>query len=132
MVKSASGGRGPSQRQLRVGELLREALSEVLARGHFRDPMLDDGHITVTEVRAAPDLRSARVFVMPLGGEAAEEKLEALRRAGPYLRGEVNRRVRLKYSPVLHFELDQTFDEVGRIDRLLAPDTSDEAAPDGS
>lgn len=117
--KAAARGDGPSQRQLRVGEVLREALIEALARAHFRDPLLAEAHITVTEVRPSPDLRHAKVYVMPLGGEDSEVLVEALRRAAPYLRSEVNRRVRLKYSPALQFELDRSFDEADRIDALL-------------
>ena len=109
----------PSQRQRRVGELIRGALSEALARGEFRDPVLSEVRFTVTEVRPAPDLRSARVYVMPLAGERESEALEALQRAAGYLRGEVNRRVRLKFSPSLSFEIDRSFEHVQRIDRLL-------------
>ena len=78
----------------------------------------------MTEVRPAPDLRSAKVYVMPLGGERAGEALEALQRAAGYLRGEVNRRVRLKFSPSLSFEIDRSFEHVQRIDRLLDTDNA--------
>ena len=81
--------------------------------------MLNEVRLTVTEVRPAPDLRSARVYVMPLGGERAEEAVDALQRAAAHLRGEVNRRVRLKFSPALTFELDRSFEQVERIDSLL-------------
>ena len=118
--RSGSAGE-PSQRQRRVGELVREALSESLARGEFRDPVLNEVRLTVTEVRPAPDLRSARVYVMPLGGGREGEALDALQRAAGYLRGEVNRRVRLKFSPSLSFEIDRSFENVQRIDRLLDP-----------
>ena len=114
-----SGSAGASQRQRRVGELIRVALSESLARGQFRDPVLSEIRLTVTEVRPAPDLRSAKVYVMPLGGERSAEAIDALQRAAGYLRGEVNRRVRLKFSPTLRFELDRSFENVERIDRLL-------------
>ena len=87
--------------------------------GEFRDPILSDVRFTVTEVRPAPDLRSARVYVVPLGGEREAEALDALQRAAGYLRGEVNRRVRLKFSPSLRFEIDRSFEHVQRIDRLL-------------
>ena len=123
---SASAGT-PSQRQRRVGELIREALSESLARGQFRDPVLSEVRVTVTEVRPTPDLRSAKVYVMPLGGEREAEALDALRRAAGYLRGEVNRRVRLKFSPTLGFELDRTFEHVQRIETLLGDDGSADA-----
>ena len=114
-----SGSAGTSQRQRRVGELIRVALSESLARSRFRDPVLSEIRLTVTEVRPAPDLRSAKVYVMPLGGERSAEAIDALQRAAGYLRGEVNRRVRLKFSPTLRFELDRSFENVERIDRLL-------------
>jgi ribosome-binding factor A len=125
--KAAARADGPSQRQLRVGEVLREALIEALARAHFRDPLLAEAHITVSEVRPSPDLRHAKVYVMPLGGENAEALVAALRRAAPYLRAEVNRRVRLKYSPALDFELDSSFDQAHRIDELLDGGPSDDA-----
>ena len=115
-----SGNAGlPSQRQRRVGELIRQALSESLARAQFRDPVLSEMRLTVTEVRPAPDLRSATVYVMPLGGERSAEAIDALQRAAGYLRGEVNRRVGLRFSPALRFELDRSFENVERIDRLL-------------
>ena len=109
----------PSQRQRRVGELIRAALADALARGRLRDPVLSEVHLTVTEVRPAPDLRTARVYVMPLGGEREGEVLSALRRAAGHLRGEINRRVRLKFSPALSFELDRSFERGARIDRML-------------
>ena len=122
MTRRSGSAGAPSKRQRRVGELIREALSESLARAQFRDPVLSDMRLTVTEVRPAPDLRSAKVYVMPLGGDRAAETIDALQRAAGYLRGEVNRRVRLKFSPMLHFELDRSFENVAHIDRLL--DTS--------
>ena len=118
MRRSGSAGT-QSQRQRRVGELIRGALSDALARGEFRDPVLSEVRLTVTEVRPSPDLRAARVYVMPLGGEREEEALAALERAAGYLRGEVNRRVSLKFSPALRFEIDRSFAHVRRIDGLL-------------
>ena len=117
----------PSQRQRRVGELVREALSDAFARGRFRDPLLRDLHVTVTEVRPSPDLRSARVYVMPLGGAHADELVEALERAAGHLRSEVNRRVSLKFSPALAFELDPSFGEARRIEQLLRGDAGSRA-----
>jgi len=122
MARGRNAAGEPSQRQRRVGELVREALAEALARGHFRDPLLDGARITVTEVRPAPDLRSARVYVMPLGGERAGDLIDALQRAAGYLRGEVNRRIALKFSPALRFELDGSFDRAQRIEALLDTD----------
>jgi ribosome-binding factor A len=117
--RTAAQAGGQDQRQLRVGELVRGALVDALAHAHFRDPVLIDAPITVTEARMSPDLQHARVYVMPLGGRAADEMLAALNRATGYLRLEVTRRVRLRVSPTLQFELDRTFDEAARIDALL-------------
>ncbi len=111
--------RAPSQRQLRVGELLREALTETFARAPIRDPVLAGTAITVTEVRPSADLKQARIFVMPLGGGDGQAVVEALSRAAPYLRSEVARRVNLRYAPALEFELDRSFDESSHIDDLL-------------
>ncbi len=122
MKRRSAGMSG--QRQRRVGELVREALAEVLARDGFRDPVLQAARITVTEVRPAPNLRAAQVYVMPLGGAQAEEVLDALRRAAGHLRSEVNRRVSLKFSPALLFELDPSFDHAQRIDALLRKDAT--------
>lgn len=112
-----SGGAGP--RQLRVGELLRQALAEVLTRETIRDAVLSEVAVTVTEVRAAPDLRHATCFVMPLGGERAPEVMAALGRLAPWLSGQVARRVQLRYAPALGFQLDPSFDEAERIAALL-------------
>ncbi len=139
---AARGGasRGRSQRQLRVGELIRHALAEVLARGEVRDPALDGVSITVSEVRTSPDMRHATCFVMPLGGAEREEVMAALARSAPWLSGQVARRVTMKYTPRLRFELDQSYDEASRVDALLRrPDvardlgaeTADGAGDDG-
>jgi len=114
-----SRGRAPSQRQLRVGEEVRHALSQVLGESLLRDPDLAEAAITVTEVRISPDLKNATAFVMPLGGSDLETKVAALRRAAPFLRGEVARRVKLRFAPRLSFEPDRSFDAAGRIDDLL-------------
>ncbi len=119
---SRSRGRPPSQRQLRVGEELRHALSEVLGEGALRDPDLVEAAITVTEVRLSPDLKNATAFVMPLGGSDLEVKVAALRRAAPFLRGELARRLKLRFTPRLSFEPDLSFDNAGRIDSLLRGD----------
>ncbi len=118
--------RTPSQRQLRVGEELRHALAEVLLRGDLRDPDLRDVSLTVTEVRVSPDLRRATAYVLPLGGDATAPAIAALGRAAPYLRGQVGRLVRLKFTPALVFEADTSFDYALRIDRLLG------ALPEGA
>ena len=116
---NAPKSRAPSQRQLRVGELLREALTDTFQRAPIRDPILSGVAITVTEVRTAPDLKQARVFVMPLGGGDGAPIVEALGRAAPYLRTEVARRVNLRYAPAREFERDRSFDESSHIDELL-------------
>jgi ribosome-binding factor A len=111
--------RGPSQRQLRVGELVRHALSEILQRGEVHDPELEGMVVTVPEVRMSPDLKLATAFVVPLGGKGGETLLAALERNRKYLRGEVAHRIELRYAPDLRFRLDESFDEGERIDALL-------------
>lgn len=110
---------GASQRQLRVGELIRHAVAEVLARGEAPDAVLARHPITVPEVRMSPDLRLATVYVMPLGGRDKEAVIEALERNQKFLRGEVVRRVSMKFAPDLRFRIDDRFDEAERIERLL-------------
>jgi ribosome-binding factor A len=122
--RSAGAGGGPSQRQLRVGEELRHVLAELLMRGHLREPALADAQFTVSEVRISADLRHAVVFVTELGGEVGPERLQALQRAAPQLRGEVTRRMRLKYAPDLTFRPDRSFAEAARIEALLASERS--------
>jgi len=118
-MKSRLSGRTPSQRQLRVGEVIRHALADILQRGDVHDPAFDGIVVTVPEVRVAPDLRLATVFVVPLGGKGAAAILAAFERNKKYLRGEVARRVNLRYAPDLNFQLDASFDEGDRIERLL-------------
>lgn len=109
----------PSQRQLRVSELIRHALSEVLVRGDLRDPTLDGVVITVPEIRMSPDLKIAEILVMPLGGAHQDKVLAALTNNRKRLRGLLAKRVNLKYMPDLRFHLDSRFDEAGKIDALL-------------
>ena len=118
-MKPAAKGRAPSLRQLRVGEEIRHCLAEVLARNDLRDPALRGRVITVSEVRVSPDLRNATAFVMPLGGDDVSEVMEALGRAAPFLRGQISRQIRLKFSPRLSFQYDAVFDEAARVDGLL-------------
>ena len=122
MRTTPAAAKPPTNRQLRAGELIRRALIEVLAEGHFRDPALMGASLTVSEVRASPDLKHASAFVMPLAGENAADILKALKRARAYLRMEVARRVDLRVAPELHFELDRSFDESARIETLLRSD----------
>jgi ribosome-binding factor A len=110
---------GGSQRQLRVGELIRHAMAEMLARGDVHDPVLESHLITIPEVAVTPDLRLATVYVMPLGGKDSDPVLEALERNKKYLRGEIAHRVNLKFAPDLRFRIDERFDEAERIDKLL-------------
>jgi ribosome-binding factor A len=109
-----------SVRQLRVGEELRHIIAEVIGRGDLRDPDLAGRSITVSEVRVSPDMRNATVFVLPLGGGDEDIIVAALERAAPYLRGEVGRKLQLKYLPKLSFLRDISFDTAGEIDKLLA------------
>jgi ribosome-binding factor A len=118
--RSARAGAGPSQRQLRVGEELRHVLADLLMRDGLRAPALAGAQLTVSEVRVSADLRHAVVFVTELGGELPPGRLEALERAAPQLRGEVTRRMRLKYAPDLTFRPDRSFAEAARIEALLA------------
>jgi ribosome-binding factor A len=113
---------GPSQRQLRVGELVRHALAEILSRGEVNDDVLASHVITVPEVRMSPDLRLATAYVMPLGGKDTPPVIEALNRNRKYLRGEVARRINLRFAPELRFRADDTFEEASRIERLLHSD----------
>jgi len=112
-------GSGPSQRALRVGELVRHALAEMLARGDVHDPVLEGHLITVPEVHMSPDLRLATVYVMPLGGRDGDEVVAALDRNKRYLRGEIAHRVNLKFAPDIRFRIDERFDEAERIEKLL-------------
>jgi ribosome-binding factor A len=111
---------GPSQRALRVGELVRHAVADMLTRGEVHDPVLEGHMITVPEVRMAPDMRLATIYVMPLAGRDATQVIAALERNKRYLRGEIARRVNLKFAPDIRFRLDERFDEAERIGKLLA------------
>lgn len=110
---------GPSQRMLRVGELVRHALADVLSRGDHIDPVLTGHIITVPEVRMSPDLKIATCYVMPLGGKDIAPVLKALEANQRHLRGELARRVELKSVPELRFRKDTSFDEGARMDALL-------------
>jgi ribosome-binding factor A len=114
-----AGSRSQSQRQLRAGELVRHALAEVLSRGEVHDPVIQGHVITVPEVRMSPDLRQATIYVMPLGGRDEKAVLAALERNKRFLRGEVARRVNLKFAPDIRFRIDERFNEAERIEKLL-------------
>jgi ribosome-binding factor A len=113
---TAAGG---SQRQLRVGEIVRHAVADILANGGVHDPELEGHIITVPEVRMSPDLKLATVYVMPLGGRDTDKVIAALERNKKFVRGEVARRVNLKFAPDLRFRVDERFDEAERIEKLL-------------
>lgn len=114
---------GPSQRMLRVGELVRHAVAGFLARDEVADEALYGTFITVPEVRMSSDLKWARVYIVPLGEkEAGERIVKALNRHAKFIRGRIASDLALKFSPALKFFLDATFDEAHRIDALLRSD----------
>ena len=110
---------GGSQRQLRVGELIRHELAAMLSRGDVHDPVIEAHMITIPEVHMSPDLRLATIYVMPLGGRDEQAVIEALDRNKRYVRGEIARRVNLKFAPDIRFRIDERFDEAERITKLL-------------
>lgn len=115
----------PTQRQLRVSEEIRHVLAEIFARNEFRDPDLATSVITVTEVRISPDLRRATAFVARLGRTDIDALLPALKRAAPYLRGQLAHALRLRVAPDLSFQPDRTLEEATKINRLLhAPEVA--------
>lgn len=132
MKRTSSAGRkarGPSQRQLRAGELIRHTLVDILTREDLRDPLLVNTSITISEVRTTPDLKQADVYCMPLGGKQAglDEKaiISALNTVAPYLRSLLAKQIDMKYTPQLNFRKDESFDEASRIEALLArPDVA--------
>jgi len=124
--------RGPSQRQLRVGELLRHALADILARGEVQDPELARTAVTVTEVRLSPDLMAATAYVVPLGGGQLGETVAALNRHARFLRGRLAREVELRRVPTVGFAADTTFDYARKVDTLLAsPEVARDLGDDG-
>jgi ribosome-binding factor A len=126
-TRNASGPQGPSQRQLRAGELIRHALVDVLREEEIHDPALDGVSVTVTEVRLSPDLKHATCFVEPLGAgvESAptaghvEEIVKALNAHAKFLRGVLGKHIDMKFTPDLKFRHDESFDAAGRMDRLF-------------
>ena len=123
--RPGKGGRGrpeaagPTQRQLKAGELVRHALAEILREEPLHDPALLNASITVTEARVSPDLRHATVFVEPLGGRNAEETVAALNRVSKYIRGVLGRSIDLKFTPDLRFVHDQSFDAALAMNKLF-------------
>ena len=118
-MKHGHKSAGPSQRMLRVGELVRHALAGLFARGEIEDELLEGKVITVPEVRMTPDLKLANAYVMPLGGEGAEAIVEALNRHRKFIRGRIAPELDLKFAPEVKFFVDTTFEEFGKIDALL-------------
>ena len=122
MSRAHHGGGEPSQRMLRVAELIRHAMAELLSRGDVNDPVLETNVITVPKVRMSPDLKLATVFVMPLGGKDTEPVIAALERNKRFLRGEVARMINLKFAPDVRFKVDDSFENASKIDQLLNSD----------
>jgi ribosome-binding factor A len=122
---------GPTQRQLRAGELVRHALVEVLREEEIADPVLAGVSVTLTEVRMSPDLRHATVFIEPLGGEHAGEVAAGLNRHAKFLRGRLGRHIDMKFTPALKFLHDESFNEAERMGRLFDdPKVRQDLAPD--
>lgn len=117
--RSSPQERGPSQRQLRVGEMLRHALAELLRRDEIRDPDLSGISVTVTQVKPSPDMRHATAFVEPLGGKNAKAVVDALNRHKGFIRGEIGHQIALKFTPDFRFVEDTSFAEAQRIETLL-------------
>jgi ribosome-binding factor A len=116
---------GGSQRQLRVGELVRHAMAEMLTRGDVHDPVIEGHLITIPEVRMTADLRLATIYVMPMGGRDAEAVVAAFERHKKFLRTEIAHRINLKFAPDIRFRVDERFEEAERIDKLLhSPDVA--------
>ena len=119
MSRSQPGDRGPTQRQLRGGEMLRHALADVLRRDEIRDPDLMGVSVTITQVKPSPDMRHATVFCEPLGGKNAKAVIVALNKHKGFLRGEMGRLIELKFTPDLRFVEDESFAEAEKIETIL-------------
>ena len=111
---------GPSQRQLRVGELIRRALSEILMQGIIHDPDLNRISVTVSEVTASPDLKIATAYVCPLGGAGGEDLISLLAKNKSEIRRSISKKLTLKYTPDLRFRIDETFDKMDETRRLFS------------
>ena len=112
-------GLGPSQRQLRVGELIRRALSDILMQGTIHDPDLNKISVTVSEVAASPDLKIATAYVCPLGGQGGDDLIALLAKNKAEIRRSISKKLTLKYTPDLRFRLDETFDRMDETRRLF-------------
>jgi ribosome-binding factor A len=122
MSRSHHSGGEPSQRMLRVAELIRHSMAELLTRGTINDPVLEGHVVTVPRVKMSPDLKLASVYVMPLGGKDTGDVIAALDRHKKYLRTEIAHRINLKFAPEIRFKIDDSFDNVAKIDALLNSD----------
>jgi ribosome-binding factor A len=134
--KDRRSPRGPSQRQLRAGELVRRALADIIGRGTIQDPDLIDKAVTISEVRVSPDMRHATCYVAPLGGsltgEDSDRLVAALTRVKSFLRGQLAKEVTFKYLPDLAFAADTSFDKAEAVDRLLhSPEVARDLGGDG-
>lgn len=109
----------PTQRQLRVAEEIRHILAQIFSRADYFDDVIQKAHVTVTEVRITPDLKSAKVYIMPMGGHQQEVVVEALNKAAPFYRSELGRQLAIRFTPALRFYIDKTFDEASKITALL-------------
>ena len=129
----SEGGKGPSQRQLRVGEQVRHALSDFLQRGEVSDDVIETTVVSVSEVRMSPDLKIATAFVSPLGADDADAVVEALNRHARFIRGRISPALRqMKYMPEFRFRLDTSYDNMSRIDALLrSPEVARDLDADG-
>jgi len=123
-------GGEPSQRMLRVAELVRHAVAQLLSRGEISDPELEGLVVTVPTVKMSPDLKLATIYVMPMGGQGRDKVVAALDRHKKFLRGEIAHRVNLKYAPDIRFRIDESFENAERIDALLhSPKVAQDLAP---
>jgi ribosome-binding factor A len=119
MSRSHQKGGDPSQRMLRVAELIRHAMAQLLSRGEINDPELAGLVVTVPSVKMSPDLKLATIYVMPLGGQAQEAIVAVLDRHRKFLRGEIAQRINLKFAPDIRFKVDESFVNAAKIDALL-------------
>ena len=118
--KKFNDGPGPSQRQLRVGELIRRALSDILMQGTIHDPDLNRISVTVSEVTTSPDLKIATAYVCPLGGQGGEDLIALLAKNKSEIRRSISKKLKLKYTPDLRFRIDETFDRMDETRRLFS------------
>lgn len=127
-----SAGKGPSQRQLRVGEQVRHAVSDVLQRGEVQDELLESAVISITEVRMSPDLKIATAYVSLLGVDDGQAVIKALAKNAKFIRGRVSGALRqMKYMPEFRFRLDTSYDNMAKIDQLLrSPEVARDLADD--